>query len=81
MRRLVREILYIMNACEMFYDPSKSVLQMLQMLRMLANCECVANEMRMQNMGILYINLIIHITGVSLCLISATGSVKLAYFP
>ena len=27
-----REIVYIMNACEMFYDPSKSVLQMLQML-------------------------------------------------
>ena len=31
--RLVSEILYIMNACEMFYDPSKIVLQMLQMLK------------------------------------------------
>ena len=31
--QLVREILYIMNACEMFYDTSKSVLQMLQMLK------------------------------------------------
>ena len=29
MIRLVREILYITNVCEMFYDPSKSVLQML----------------------------------------------------
>ena len=32
MMRLVREIVYIMNASEMFYDPSESALQMLQML-------------------------------------------------
>ena len=47
----------VMNACEMFYDPSKSVLQMLQMLKNACECrcesyECVANETRMQNMGI-----------------------------
>ena len=44
-------ILYIMNACKMFFDPSKSVLQMLhvQMLKIACECrcesyECVANE-------------------------------------
>ena len=38
--RLVREILYIMYACEMFYDPSKSVLQMLQMPKNACKCCC-----------------------------------------
>ena len=57
MIRLVREILSIMNACAMFYDPSKSVLQMLQMLKIACECRCesyefFANETRMQNMGI-----------------------------
>ena len=57
MMRLVREILYIMKAWEMFYDPSKSVLQMLQMLKNACECrcksyECVANEMQMQCIGI-----------------------------
>ena len=59
----------------MFYDPSKSTLQM---LKNACECrcesyECVANETRMQNMGITNKRLIsiIHITGVSLCLISA----------
>ena len=46
-----------MNACEMFYDSSESVLQMLQMLKNAFEFrgeyyECVANETRMQNMGI-----------------------------
>ena len=57
MMRLVREILYIMNACDMFYDPSKSVIQWLQMLKNACelHCEsyeCVGNETRMQNIGI-----------------------------
>ena len=45
-----------MNACEMFYDPSKSVLQIIQMLKNACKCrcetyECVGNETRTQNMG------------------------------
>ena len=49
--------IHYVNACEMFYDPSKSVLQMLQMLKIACKCrwesyECFANETRMQNMGI-----------------------------
>ena len=41
--RLVREILYIINVCEMFYDSSKSVLvfKSYRCLRMLGNA--VAN--------------------------------------
>ena len=57
MMRLVREILYLMNVCEMFYDPSNSVLQLLQMLK--NACECVASityvlqmKPRLQTMGI-----------------------------
>ena len=47
--RLVKEILCIVNACELFYDPSKPVLQMLQMFKNACQCrcesyECVANE-------------------------------------
>ena len=46
-----------MNACEMFYDPSKSVLQM---LKNACECRCesyesAANERRMQSMGIHYL--------------------------
>ena len=57
MMQLVSQILCIMNACEMFYDPSESVLQLLQMLKNACEChcesyECDANETRMQNMGI-----------------------------
>ena len=57
MMRLAKEILYIMNASEMFYDPSKSVLQMPQMLKNACEfrCEyyeCVANDTRMHDMGI-----------------------------
>ena len=57
MMRFVREVLNIMNTCEMYYEPSESVLQMLQMLKNACEChwesyECVPNEMRMQNMGI-----------------------------
>ena len=38
-----------MNVCEMFYDPCKSVLQMIQMLKNACECccesyECAANE-------------------------------------
>ena len=60
-----------MNACEMLKDPSKSVLQM---LKNACECrcesyECVVNETQMLNMG--YLICIIHIAGVSLCLISA----------
>ena len=45
-----------MNASEMFYDPSKSVLQMVQMLANACEChcksyECVEIETRTQNMG------------------------------
>ena len=45
-----------MNACDMFYDPSKSVLQMVQMLKNAFECSCksnlwVVNETRTQNMG------------------------------
>ena len=41
----------------MFYDPSKSVLQMLQILKNACECrcksyQCVVNEKRMQNMSI-----------------------------
>ena len=40
----------------MFYHPSKSVLQMVQMLKNACECccesyDCVANEMRTQNMS------------------------------
>ena len=47
-----------MNACE-FNHPSKSVLQMSQILKNACECrcesyECVANGTEMQNMGILY---------------------------
>ena len=46
-----------MNACVKLYNPSKSVLQLLQMLKNACECrcqsyECVANETPMQNMGI-----------------------------
>ena len=42
---------YLKNAWEMFYDPYKSVLQMMQMLANACECCCesyeyVANEMR-----------------------------------
>ena len=46
----------IMNACEMFYDPCKSVLKMVQMLKnafeyRCESCESVANETRTRRMG------------------------------
>ena len=45
-----------MNACELFYDPGKSVLQMVQMLKNACeypceSYECVANETRTRRMG------------------------------
>ena len=48
-----------MNASEMFYDPSKSVLQMVQILKNACkyrceSYECVVNETRTQNMGVLF---------------------------
>ena len=62
-----------MNACETFYEPSKSVLQMVKMLKNACEClcrsyECVANDMRTQNRGT---NLHNTHWGVSPCLISA----------
>ena len=65
---LVREILCIMKACEMFYNPSESVLQML-CLRMLVNLTNVLRMKRNAKRG--YLICIIHIAGVSRCLISA----------
>ena len=38
--QLVRENLIHYDACEMFYDPSKSVLQMVQMLKNACECRC-----------------------------------------
>ena len=66
---LVREILYMIIACKMFYDPSISVLQMLQMLanavaNLMMCCECLAKAKHV------YLIYIIYIAGVSLCLIS-----------
>ena len=62
--RLVREILYIMNACEMFYDPSKSVLHM---LKMLANAVANFTNVLRINMNAKhgYLSCIIHIAYVS----------------
>ena len=47
------KIWYIVNVCKMFYDPSKSVLQMLKNAceRHCESYECVANETRTQNLG------------------------------
>ena len=58
----------------MFYDPSKPVLQMVQMFVNAYECrcesnECVANERRTHNMGNFFC--IIHIACDSHCLISA----------
>ena len=47
------EILYIMDACEMFYDPSKSVINTNVTNACECRCEsykCVANKTRMENM-------------------------------
>ena len=76
------EILSIMNACEMFHDPSKSVIQMLQMFPNACECrcesyECVANEMIMQNMGILFAYYTLR---VFLFVLYLPGPVQLAYF-
>ena len=51
--RLVREIVFIMNACDFFYDPSISVLQMFKNACECCceSCECAANETGMQSMG------------------------------
>ena len=62
MMELVREILYIMNVCEMFDDPSKSVIQMLQMLKNACECRCesyvrvvcVVNGTRLQTMFLIF---------------------------
>ena len=55
-----------MNACEMFYHPSKSVIQMLNfMLKNACECRCESCEC------VARLICIIHITGVSLWLISA----------
>ena len=45
-----------MNACELFYDPCKSVLQMVQMLKNAWEYRCesyerVANETKTRRMG------------------------------
>ena len=50
------KIWYIMNACKMFSDPSKSVLQKVQMLKNACECgcksfNCVVFERRTKNMG------------------------------
>ena len=45
--RLVREHFYVMNASEVFYDPSESALQMLQMLAIAA--VNLTNVLQMKN--------------------------------
>ena len=71
--RLVREILYILNSCKMFYNRSNLFYKYYKWLRMLANA--VANHTNVLQINVNakhgYLICIILIAGVSLCLISA----------